>query len=472
MPSQSYGPELAGVATYRQAAQIGYSVSENVERLRRISWAERRLMHTMLAHLPRTPEWELKCALALHQWYCAEHAEWLRQRVSEMRHPAPPLAESPDPTLDAFLEEVLRAGDSVELVAGIYAVALPALRLAYADHSRHTNPLVDHPTRRFIRFAILEISEAIEWGRASLSDFTATGEAKRRADAWIEHLEAYLAAAGGIAGNAGFSLGEGDEQSGSRIRDMIAPLPEPRSRNAFVADLEPKRDHRFSGSYNFEFPPHVVYNAPDVPADERNLALLCKRTLEMDVPEMMASFLVERTGQPWEFYLDYARQLWDEARHAMLGTVAFEERGVDWKSIPLNVGFSLRLNQHAEPQERQILLYAIEQSLMPSDTGKRFEYETAVAAGDALSAHFHDYDWADEVLHAHIGRRLLKREGISPAEAARRGQEIHDRTWKALDQYKPRERQYNWWPDFVRKVLRKDSAVKDRELAAPTVVGE
>ena len=66
--------------------------------------------------------------------------------------------------------------------------------------------------------------------------------------------------------------------------------------------------------------PHVVYNLPDVPADERNLALLCKRALEMDVPEMMASFITERTNEPWEFYRDYSRQLWDEARHAMMGT--------------------------------------------------------------------------------------------------------------------------------------------------------
>ena len=58
-------------------------------------------------------------------------------------------------------------------------------------------------------------------------------------------------------------------------------------------------------------------------------------------------------------------------------------------------------------EERRLLLYAIEQSLMPADTGKKFEFETAVAAGDPLSAHFHDYDWADEVLHAQIGRRWM-----------------------------------------------------------------
>jgi hypothetical protein len=227
--------------------------------------------------------------------------------------------------------------------------------------------------------------------------------------------------------------------------------------------FHPIRDERFTGSYNFEFPPHVVFSMPNVPADERNLALLCKRALEMDVPEMMASFMTERTDQPWEFYRDYSRQLWDEARHAMMGTVALEARGVDWRGdIPLNVSFALRLNLHATPVERQTMLYAIEQSLMPGETGKRYEYETAVAAGDALSAHFQDYDWADEVLHAQIGRRMLKREGISSEDARDRAQRIHEKTWAALDQYRSLDEQYDWWPDFVRRVLGKESTANAR----------
>src|ERR1051326_701377 len=174
----------------------------------------------------------------------------------------------------------------------------------------------------------------------------------------------------------------------------------------------------------------------------------------MDVPELMASFMSERENAPWDFYRDYSRQLWDEARHAMMGTVAFEARGVDWKrEIPLNVGFALRLNLHATPVERQAILYAIEQSLMPGETGKRLEHATALAAGDALSAHFHDYDWADEVLHAQIGRRMLKRDGISATEAAERAREVHEKTWAALDEYRHLDDERPWWPDFVRRVL-------------------
>jgi hypothetical protein len=431
-------PELAGVATYAEAARIGFSVDENVRRLLRFHWVERRLMAILVAHLTSEPVWEVKCALALHQWQCAEHVDALRRRIAEMRNPAPKLDVLPenDPTaaaLDAFLDQVDAARDTTELLAGVYGVLYPALADAYRAHVARTNPLVDSPTRRLLRFALLDIDDASTWSVEH--------------DAWSEHVNAYLAAAGGIAGD-----------------QPIVPLDTTRHAPRVADhDFHPRRDARFRGSYNFEFPPHIVYNMPDVPADERNLALLCKRTLEMDVPEMMASFMTERADQPWEFYRDYSRQLWDEARHAMMGTVAFEAKGVDWKDeIPLNISFALRLNLHATPVERQMMLYAIEQSLMPGETGKRYEYETAFAAGDALSAHFHDYDWADEVLHAQIGRRMLKREGVSSEEARERAKDIHEKSWAALDRYRSLDEQRDWWPAFVRRVLGKESAADAR----------
>lgn len=442
--TNSYVP-LAGVASYSDAARIGFSVDENVRRLLRFHWVERRLMSILVAHLTSEPVWEVKCALALHQWQCAEHVDVLRHRITEMRSPAPRLDAVPDsdPTaaaLDEFLGQVDAARDTDELVGGVYGVLYPALADAYRDHIERTNPLVDHPTRRLLRFALLDLEDALQWRSASYRSH----EAPR---AWVDHLQAFLAAAGGITGDA--TIEQLDDTRHAR----------PNARHSF----HPRRDARFHGQYNFEFAPHLVYNMAEVPADERNLALICKRALEMDVPEMMASFMAERTSQPWEFYRDYSRQLWDEARHAMMGTVALEARGIDWKAdIPLNVSFALRLNLHATPIERQMMLYAIEQSLMPGETGKRFEYETAVAAGDALSAHFHDYDWADEVLHAQIGRRALKREGISIDEARERAQEIHEKTWAALDQYRSLDEQHDWWPEFVRTVLGKASAAQRR----------
>lgn len=445
-------PELAGQCTWRDAARIGLSVEENVQRLLRYHWVEQRLFHTAIAHLPATPEWEVKCALSLHQYQDIEHVSALRRRVAEMRSPAPRMDVAPDAALDALMDEALRTRDTIELLAGIYGVIRPALAEAYRRHLAETNPLVDHPTCRLLRFALLEEDDAIAWGEGALAALLARDpDARASAAAWQAHLRAWLAAAGGIAGAEARS---------------DAPLPPARATAPFVPDTRPRRDARFTEPYNFNFPPHVVYNDPAIPPAERNLAQLCKRTLEMDVPEMMASFMVERPAESLEFYLDYARQLWDEARHAMMGSAWFEAHGVDWTRIPLNVGFALRLSQHATPLERQAVLYFIEQGLMPGETGKRLEWHTAQAAGDPLSTLFHDYDWADEVLHAQIGRRRMKADGLSSADALALAEQVQQRTWNALDGYRDTAPQREWWRAFVREVLGTESRAPDEVVHA------
>jgi hypothetical protein len=304
---------------------------------------------------------------------------------------------------------------------------------------------------------LAEESDAIAWGTSALRSLLGGDPAAaNRSHAWQGHLETYLARCGGIAG---------EEPS-------PAPAPEPRATGPFIPDLTPRRDARFRGLHDFDFPPHVIHDDPRVPPDERNLALLCKRALEMDVPEMMASILVEWRDLPWNLRRALSRQLWDEARHAMMGTVALEARGLDWTRIPLNIGFALRLNRHATPVERQIVLWAIEQSLMPRETGKRAEYETAREAGDTLSTHFHDYDWADEVLHTHIGRQVLKHAGITPAAAIAQAATIHERTWQALDAYRGTVEAAGWWDGFVREALGRPSALAAEDLAQHRILTE
>src|SRR5205814_3759781 len=132
-------PELAGIATYKDAARIGFSVDENVRRLLRFHRVERRLMAILIAHITSEPVWEVKCALALHQWQSAEHVDALRRRIAEMRNPVPRLDSLPehDPTaaaLDALLVQVDAARDTEELLAGVYGVGYPALADAYRDH--------------------------------------------------------------------------------------------------------------------------------------------------------------------------------------------------------------------------------------------------------------------------------------------------------------------------------------------------
>ncbi|MCG8652031.1 MAG: hypothetical protein MI861_19480, partial [Pirellulales bacterium] len=159
--------------------------------------------------------------------------------------------------------------------------------------------------------------------------------------------------------------------------------------------------------------------------------------------------------EPWEFHREMARQLWDEARHAMMGEVGFVAQGIDWRDIPINFTWSRNLNLQLDARQRHGVLFFIEQGLMPK-TGKRYEWEVAARSGDALSQLFQDFDWADEVLHAQIGRRWYVAQFASLNEALDYG----DRCWsKVLSHWRQYREQgltehRNWWPDIYRRACR------------------
>ncbi|HTD87135.1 MAG TPA: hypothetical protein VK850_11210, partial [Candidatus Binatia bacterium] len=126
--------------------------------------------------------------------------------------------------------------------------------------------------------------------------------------------------------------------------------------------------------------------------------------------------------------------------------------GIDWpKKVMVNFTWSLGLNTQLTPIERHAVLYFIEQGLMPKN-GKRFEWEVGQKSGNPLSALFQDYDWADEVLHAKIGRDWYLKDFDNPQDAIRYGDQcwskvlIGWREWrdKGLTQHR------NWWPEVYR----------------------
>jgi hypothetical protein len=189
-----------------------------------------------------------------------------------------------------------------------------------------------------------------------------------------------------------------------------------------------------------------------LPARPKLLMLAYKRLREIDVPEMMASIIVQTPGKPWGYALDMTRQLWDEARHAMMGQVLFAALDVDWSAhVPINMTWSLGLNTQLTPLDRHAVLYFIEQGLMPKH-GKRYEWEIAQQTDLPLAATFQDFDWADEVLHARIGRQWYVADMPSHTEALRHG----DRCWSQVliewDAWKAQglTDHDNWWPALYR----------------------
>lgn len=436
-------PPLAGLATYDEAARPGYGVDRNVELMRRYNWVETRLYQMGAAFINPTPEWEVKEALGLHLYEDGEHSLALRNRVAELRKPPLYLDQSPDDRLEAFLGEALRAQNTIEVLVGIYKVIRPALLDAYRDHYHTTNPVFDYPTRRLLRIAMIDEDEAISWGKQALDALLKTDGDRTIADDWEQHLRAYLAAAGGIAGD-------------QPIPKNLS-LPARRATAPFVPELDPKRDERSGDIYNFYYRANDVYLDENADWDERVLALMYKRFHEMDVPEMMASIVLQTEGKPWEYYRDMGRQLWDEARHAMMGEVWFAKYDVDWSRYPNHVGWSMHLNLDRTPLERHLILWYIEQSLMDGKTGKKLEWRIAQKAHDDLATYFQDYDWADEVLHSQIGRRWLKPDVGDVKTMLERAKEIAGRKSPTFEARMKSTDQRDWWPDYVKDALGKES---------------
>ncbi len=437
-------PPLAGLTSYEEAAKPGFGVDDNVDLLRRYNWVETRLYQMSAAFMNPTPEWEVKCALSLHLYLDGEHSQALRQRVAELRRPPLFLDKSPDEALDAFLDEALRAQNTVEVLVGIFDVIRPALLEAYKRHLAANNPLFDFPTCRLLKVAIAEEEQMIEWGREAMAAVIKTDADIKTAEAWRAHLDVFLSAAGGIDGKG----------------ERIETLPTKRATTPFIPNLDPKRDERSGEIYNFHYRANDVYQDTEADMDERVLALMFKRFHEMDVPEMMSSIILQTEGKPWEYYRDMARQLWDEARHAMMGEVWFAKKGIDWSKYPNHVAWSMHLNLDRTPLERHITLYFIEQNLMDGKTGKQLEWKIAKSANDEFATYLQDYDWADEVLHAQIGRRWLKPDIGDVKTMMEMGREIAGRPSPTIEARVKLAEQTDWWPRFVKDSLGKESTSK------------
>ena len=429
-------PPLAGIASLPEAMTPGLSVEECVRRLKRYHYAFKRLHQVFTARITAEPLYELKMGFSLHAHLCAEHVTALRKRVGEMREPPLGLEAVPDTALEIFFDEILAAPTTEELIAGLYGKALSALQQALQNHVRDTNPLVDQPSVRLCRFALLETADMLKFGeqcnRALVDE-----PCSQRLAGWLTLLEGCLAAAGGLDGT--------QPRSGQ-------PVGRQHSAHAYRYDPVPKRDSRFPDPYNMGVNAEVFLYDEQFPPEPKTLMMFYKRLREVDVPEMMASIIIETADKPWDYYRDMTRQLWDEARHAMMGEVGFENLGIDWpKQVMVNFTWSLALNTQLKAIERHAVLYFIEQGLMPKN-GKRFEWEVGRASKNPLAALFQDYDWADEVLHARIGRDWYLKEFQDAQQAVQYG----DRCWSKVLMNWENWRQAgltqhrNWWPELYR----------------------
>jgi hypothetical protein len=101
-------------------------------------------------------------------------------------------------------------------------------------------------------------------------------------------------------------------------------------------------------------------------------------------------------------------------------------------------------------------------------TGKRFEWEVARASGDSFAGLAQDFDWADEVLHARIGRDWYVKDMGDSKRATAYGDECWSRVLIDWDKYR-REgmtQHSNWWQPLYSEWCRVHNHAPDPAVLA------
>ena len=355
-------PPLAGLCSYADALREGMSVDRCVAWMKRHHYLLVRLHQIFTARITAEPVYELKTAFSLHSYLCAEHATAFRQRVSELREPPLGLEVVPHTGLERLCDEVLGAPSHVELTFGLYECIVPALVDSLKQYLAVTNLLADAPSVRVTRFCLMEMEDIAGFGRQAVACLV-DEKSREQLATWQKLLQNCIADADGVSGCDHFVKPDTQDSSENDLTDQAKQLPSELQRHfsktPFEYDPIPRRDERFQDSFNAGVNPEAFLYDSQFADRDKSLMMFYKRLREIDVPEMMASIIFQTPGKPWKYYRDMSRQLWDEARHAMLGEVGFVSLGLDWSRIPINFTWSRNLNTQLKPWERHAVLFFI-----------------------------------------------------------------------------------------------------------------
>ena len=155
-----------------------------------------------------TPELPAKLLFGRHVWDCAQHADAWGRRLPELRAPA----QQSEPANDAMvafmrqLESPEGPSQTLERIAGVYAVLKPHLVTLYARHLASANPVYEPPTRRILARCLEEERRHAAAGAIVLGRLGGDASARDRVNDWRRRLFDALAKAGGVTGDATGSL--------------------------------------------------------------------------------------------------------------------------------------------------------------------------------------------------------------------------------------------------------------------------
>lgn len=379
-------PPLHRYAGLTQVHSSGLSVTNAAMQLRRLAYAEMRLMRLYASRVVTLEQRDVKVLLARLQYEATQHADVLRSRILELRVSTNAVNAAPDEVLTIFFDEVEHLADPYPYLAVMTQFIVPAVLDAYGKYLDTTNDLADYLSVRIVRANLQETEEHLRLLTAVLGAFAnPTPDQLEQTNGWMRQLQAFLGAAGGILG----------------VQPSTGRLERQASAEPYHVPHDLKRDDTFVRVWDYDKPPlenvkpHLDY-------------MMGLRLSETNVSEGLGLVLCETPNMPWGFYVDISRHLWDEMRHSLFGEAAIEATYGDRAALPMRDYEGVFAFEADLLEQYAVLGLEIEGANMKYPPGKRQEWEFCRdMAQHWLMTTFQDYDWADEVLHVHIARRQL-----------------------------------------------------------------
>ncbi len=355
----------------------GLSVTESAALLRRSIFVEQQCMRICAEWLLEAPAYEDKYVLGYHLWDHAEHVQWMRERLHELRggHAEADIA----PALKLTLDEAIHARDVTELVAGLYGGVKRSLLHAYREHVRMADPAANAGEIRILQRMIPDLENHLRWGEEIL-ERCPTGS--NVAAPWQLYLEYLLSRAGGIHGTLPVAMIPARERPHVHMVRRSAELKfDSRIVREPLAKYEERESMPHEQSVKEQFA--VFFN-------------------ELWAVGLLASVIVDSwdAGCPWEFHYDMAHHCWDELRHSQFGAIRLKELGEEPSRADT---FFFDQSQNWPFLHRLVYLTRdLEVFFMKRKSPRFLKYQQE---GDGRSMIFADADWSDEINHVRYGTK-------------------------------------------------------------------
>jgi hypothetical protein len=146
---------------------MGLTITQKADTLGTYRFILVRLMETLAAWVPTSPELEIKTLFGRHIWLLAQHADAIGHRTVELRAKLH-YDRAPQPQYMSALQQLQGVTASGDRVAAFYGGALADLARRFEHYLAHTDALLDAPTVDILRRALADI-ERMHADRAEVS---------------------------------------------------------------------------------------------------------------------------------------------------------------------------------------------------------------------------------------------------------------------------------------------------------------